>query len=196
MLIHRWRLALAAGALVILGAVGGGLVQAAIPSSGSAADRAASAASADAGLLDDIILAADPSAGPSAAPGSGPDRAQKLRDRLAARLGGLRKRIVHGTVSMVGAGGNLITVQLDHGTVSAVGSGSITVSEAGGGKVTVATDAATRVRKDRKRVTLADLKTGDEVLVQSTVDGAVATAKRIVVPPNAPAAPASTTPNG
>jgi hypothetical protein len=192
MLIPRWRLALTAGAFVILAAVGGGLVQAATSSAPPSSDPVLAAADPDAGLLDDLILAADP----STAPGAVPDRVQQLRDRLAARTGGLRKRIIHGTVSMVGPDGKVITVQLDHGTISTLGSGSMTLSETGGGTVTVGTDDATRVRIDRVRRSLADLKRGDDVLVLSTLDGGVATAKRIVIPPTAPAAPASTAPSG
>ncbi len=188
MLIPRWRLALTAGALVILGALGGGLVQAAVPMPDPIAATAPAAADATLDQLDDIILAADP----STAPGAVPDRTQKLRDRLAARLGGLRKRIVHGTVSLVGRDGKLVTVQLDHGTASAIGPGTITIAEAGGGSVPIKTTDATRVRVDKKLVSLSDLKVGDEVLVVSSLDGGTPTAKRIVVPPAAPA----TTPNG
>jgi hypothetical protein len=78
----------------------------------------------------------------------------------------------------------LITVQIDGGTISAMGAGSVTIAEKGGGSVTVATDADTRVRRDRKRATPADLKVGDTVHVMSRVaTGGSATAKVIVVPP-------------
>jgi hypothetical protein len=172
-----WRLALAAGALVILGAIGGGLVQAAT-STAPSADGAATAATAAAGDL--------------ASNSGSPARLLALRDRLEGRLAGLRRHLVHGTLTVLDRNGKLVTYQLDHGTVSAAGGGSITIAEAGGTSISVATTAETRVRKGMKPATLADLKTGDEVVVRSIVSGGTATAKLVVVPPRNPAAAAPT----
>jgi hypothetical protein len=184
MAIPRWRLALAAGALVILGAVGGGLVQASATASSAAADADAPAASTadNALLLDSIALTSDPTSSGAAVPA----QLLGLRDRLQGRLAYVRRHLVHGTLTVLDRDGKLVTYQLDHGTVSAVGSASITIAEAGGSSVTVATTSETRVRKDAKASTLADLKAGDEVLIRSTVVGSSASANLVVVPPANP----------
>jgi preprotein translocase subunit YajC len=168
MTIPPWRLALAAGTLVVLGAIGAGLVQAAATSTGPSADTTT----------------------PVPIPEDAAAHIVALRDRLDERHPGLRQHLVHGTLTVLGRNGKLVTLQLDHGTVASVGSASITIAEAGGTSITVATTAETRVRKDRKPATLADLKVGDEVVVQSTVDGGSATARRVVVPAARPAAAA------
>lgn len=185
MTIPPWRLALAAGALVVLGAIGGGLVQAAATSTALSADAAPPVATADdaAALLDSLAMTTDP----ASSSGAIPAQLLALRDRFGGRLPGLRQHLVHGTLTVLDGDGKLVTLQLDHGTVSAVGSGSITIAEAGGTSVSVATTAGTRVRKEKKPAMLADLKVGDEVVVRSTVDGGSATAKWVVVPPAGPA---------
>ncbi len=184
MTIPRRRLALVAGALVILGAAGGGLVQAAATPSVQGADPGATARAADdTVLLDSLALISDPTSGGASLP------AQRLavRDRLMERVANVRGHLVHGVVTMVDRDGKLVTYQVDHGTVSAIGSGSITIAEAGGSSVTVSTTTSTRVRREAKRSTLGGLKTGDEVVVRSIVDGGVASARLIIVPPARPA---------
>jgi preprotein translocase subunit YajC len=171
MTIPPWRLALAAGTLVVLGAIGGGLVQAAAIPTAPSADTVTPVAIADDAAAHLIAL----------------------RDRLDGRHPELRQRLVHGTLTVLDRDGKLVTLQLDHGTVSSVGSDSITIAEAGGTSVTVATTAETQVRRERKPATLADLKVGDEVVVQSTVNGGSATARRVVVPPGSTALRSSLT---
>ena len=188
MTIPHWRLGLAAGVLVVLGAIGGGLVEAAASSTASTADVAAPAtpigtANDAAALLDALALTTDP----ASSSGAIPAQLLALRDRLEGRLAGLRGRLVQGTLTVLDRDGKLVTLQLDHGTVSAVGGGSITIAEAGGTNVSVATTAETRVRREKKPATLADLKVGDEVVVTSTVAGSSATARLVVVPPASPA---------
>jgi hypothetical protein len=183
MTIPRWRLALASGALVVLGALGGGLVQAAAtPSAPAAGADPTAAAAEDALLLDSLVLASDPTSNGAALP------VQRLavRERLAGRLANLRSHLVHGTLTVLDRDENLVTYQLDHGTVSAIDGASITIAETGGTSVTVFTTAETRVRGDARPSTLDNLKAGDEVVVRSTVDGGSATAKLIVVPPASP----------
>jgi hypothetical protein len=70
----------------------------------------------------------------------------------------------------------------------------MTVAEAGGASVTLTTDTTTRVRKDGKKATLADLRSGNEVVVVSLVGGTGTSRAILVVIP--PAAPTSTTPKG
>jgi hypothetical protein len=115
-----------------------------------------------------------------------------LRDRVQERIANVRGRLVHGTITVLDRDGKLVTYQLDHGTVTAIGGASITIAESGGSSVTVATSTATRVRKDARPSTLANLKAGDEVLVRSTVTGATATATLVLVlPPSPTIAPSS-----
>jgi hypothetical protein len=194
MTIPRWRLALAAGALVVFGAVGGGFAQAAVAPSAPAAGTDSAAAAADGALLlDSLVLASDPTSSGAALPVPLLGVRERLAGRVAGRFGNLRDHLVHGTLTVLDRDGKLVSYQLDHGTVSAIGSASITIAEAGGASVTVSTTAETRVRKDSNPSTLANLKTGDEVVVRSTVDGGSATARLVVVPP---AMPAITSPSG
>ena len=185
MTIPRWRLALTAGALVVLGALGGGLVQAAVtPAVPADADAAAASAADKALLLDTVALMSDPTSSGAAMPA----QLVALRDRIQGRIANVRGHLVHGTLTVVDRDGKLVTYQVDHGTVSAVGSASITIAEAGGSSVTVSTTSETRVRRDAKPSTLAALKAGDEVVVRSTVAGGSATANLVVVLPARPAA--------
>jgi hypothetical protein len=183
MTIPRWRLALTAGALVVLGAVGGGLVQAAATpasSTGTAdADAAAASAANTAILLDALALMSDPTADGAAVPA----QLLALRDRIQERITNIRGRLVHGSLTVLGRDGKLVTYQFDHGTVSSIGRDSVTIAESGGSSVTVSTSSATRVRQATKPSTLADLKVGDEVLVRSTVAGGSAAANVVIILP-------------
>jgi len=89
-------------------------------------------------------------------------------------------------------GAGIQAFNLDHGTITALTAGSLTVAEAGGSTVTLTTDTTTRVRKDGKKATLADLRSGNEVVVVSLVGGTGTPRANLVVVP--PAAPTSTTP--
>jgi hypothetical protein len=182
MTIPRWRLALTAGALVVLGAAASGFVQAAAtpptPVATSNADGTAST-SDTAVLLDTLALMTDPTSSGAAMPA----QLLALRDRVGTRLANVRGHLVHGSLTVFDRDGKLVTWQLDHGTVSATGSASITIAESGGSKVTVSTSSATRVRKDAKPSTLTDIEAGDEVVVRSTVVNGAATANLVVVLP-------------
>ncbi len=129
MSIPRWRLALTIGALVVLGAVGSSLVQAAASPSGPSAGGAdaAAAAAADSALQDALALTSDPGSSGSATP----VQLLALRDRIQQRIANVRGRLVHGTLTVLDRDGKLATYQLDHGTVSSVGSASVTIAEAG-----------------------------------------------------------------
>ena len=158
----RMRVVLVGGALVLLSAVGVGLVQASTVQ--PAVDRP-------------VINAA------AAAPAATRDPSGGLAAPLRLRGRGL---IVHGTLTIDSPKDGLITVQVDGGTISAVDTDSVTIAEKGGGSVTVTINAETRVRRERTRATPADLKVGDTVRVVSRVaDGGGATAKAIVVTPPA-----------
>ena len=101
---------------------------------------------------------------------------------LPLRGGG--RYLVHGTITIDRPDDGLVTYQLDGGTISAVDADSISVAEEGGTTVTVAIDDATRVRVNRRQASIADLKTGQRVIVVSRVgDSGAATARLIRVPP-------------
>lgn len=202
MTMSRWRLALTAGALVTLGAVGGGLARAAVaPGSSPAwADPAAAAAAdadsaplADPGiLLDTLALTTDPTSSGAALP----VQLVGLRERLQDRIARVRGHLVHGSLTVLDRDGTLVSYQLDHGHVASIGGGSLAIAEAGGSSVTVATSSSTRVRTGSGPATLADVKVGDDILVRSIVNGGAATAKVIIVLPPSPAAPPAGTGNG
>jgi hypothetical protein len=160
--VPKRRLWVCGGGLLLLAAVGLGAVNAGSPSSTASENPPITTA------------AAQLTAGQSRAGGGGD--AALLRPR---RLG---RALVHGTVTLDLPQKGLVTVQLDHGKISALGANSVSISEAGGSTITVATDDQTRVRKEGKKAKLADLKPGDDVFVVSLLEGGKATAYRIVGP--------------
>jgi hypothetical protein len=167
MRIPTWRLALTGAAIVVLTVVGVGFVAA---SSNGSAPQAAS------------VAAPAASAGSSTA--AGPLANHPLLRRLLERLEnrpGLR-RLVDGRLTFTDQNGQLVTIQIDHGTIASIGAAQLTIAEAGGGQVTVSTDANTVVRlgDGSGKGSLADLKAGDEVFVQSRVDGSTVLAKHIL----------------
>lgn len=168
MQVPRWRIALTGGAIVVLGFAGFSLVQAGAPA---------------------IPVTASPAADASAAPAASPRAAAAAVGVERRALRALR-RIVHGTVTIDHPKQGLITVQLDGGTISAVDANSMMIAEKGGGApVKVALTADTRVRKNGAKATIGDLKVGDEVHVASRVVAGTATARLVIVPPAAKAAP-------
>lgn len=168
----RWRLAIVAGALLLSTALGAGLARAA-PSSASA-----------------VAAASAPAAEPGQ-PGPLGERFRALRDRFRdGHLARLRQHFVHGTFTVVGREGQLITIQVDHGTVAAIADGTLAIAEAGDRTVSVNTTEDTRVRKDREPSSLAALEVGEEVIVHSIVEDGAATARFVVVPPRVPGVPA------
>lgn len=200
MTISRWRIALTAGALIVLGAVGGGLVQAAAApaatltsrTTATAADALMASSTDSALLLDALGLTSERASGGTVA------QAQllTLRHRIQDRIARVRGRLVHGSLTVLDRDGKLVTYQFDHGTLSAVGSASITIAEAAGASVTVSTSTDTRVRKCGTTATRADLAAGDEVLVRSTVAGSSTSATLVIVFPRAPSTTPSSGGNG
>lgn len=170
--IPRWRLALVASALVVLGALGAGLVLAADPVGPPAAPEAIGLGA----FLD-----------PGQVPG---DAAAIAGERLGPRAGRFLhrlQRLVHleATVDLPDKG--IVTFAVDHGTLSAIGGDTISVKEKDGSTVTLKTTDATKVRKNREPAKLTDLKVGDEVIVMSRLESGSFVAYRIGVPPAPPA---------
>ena len=203
MTIASRSLALAGGAALLVGVLGAGIAVGAGASAGSAATistaapgaAAASAATDPTADAVDAALAAFDQAGTTgpaglAAPGATAQPATRLGQRL--RQFARWKQLVHATVTVNRPGAGIQAFNLDHGTITALTAGSLTVAEAGGSTVTLTTDTTTRVRKDGKKATLADLRSGNEVVVVSLVGGTGTPRANLVVVP--PAAPTSTTP--
>jgi hypothetical protein len=170
MRIPTWRLALTGGAVVILGAIGIGLV---------------AAASAPTTPTPNIVLAgATPGpATPAETRRPGHERFKNVHGAWGARLLRLGRHLVHAEATVTDKDGNLIALSFDHGTVKSFAGGSLTISEAGGGTETVTTDAATIVHVGREDGKLEDVSVGDEVFVQSRVHGGITLAKRILIIP-------------
>ena len=168
--IPTWRLGLTAGAVVILVAAGIGLVAAA----GAPASPASNVVTADA--------TKSPTGTGTTTRGQARERLEK-RAEFAARFLRIGRHLVHVEATLTDKDGQLITVWLDHGTVQSIGSGSLTISEAGGGTKTVRTDGSTIVRVGRGDGSLTDVRVGAEVFVQSRVDAGNPLAKRIRIIP-------------
>jgi hypothetical protein len=168
--IPTWRLAMTGGALVIFAVIGIGLV---------------AAASAPATPAPNIVLAGGTPgpAAPAETRQPGHERFKDGHGAWGARLLRLGRHLVHAEATVTDKDGNLITLAFDHGTVKTFAGGTLTISEAGGGSETVTTDGATVVYVGRKDGKLEDVTGGDEVFVQSRVDGGTTLAKRILIVP-------------
>jgi hypothetical protein len=171
MRIPTWRLALTGAALVVLAVAGIGFVAAA--GTGGTQQTATVETAPSTGTTSDTAPAAAPQR-PSLDGGL---------EEAYGRLGRLGGRLVHAEATVLDKDGNLIEIQLDHGTIKAIGDGSITISEAGDSTVVVKTDAETKVRIGREAGSLDDLAVGDEIFVQSRVDGGNVLAKHILKKP-------------
>ena len=174
MRIPTWRLALSGGAILILAIAGIGIAAAAGVGGTQQAATVDAAPATDTGASTDT----NPAAAPQRPLAGG-------LDEELGRLGRLGGRLVHAEATVQDKDGNLIDIQLDHGTIQAIGNGSITISEAGNSTVVVKTDTETKVRIGREAGTLDDLKVGDDIFVQSRVDGGNALAKHILKKPAA-----------
>ena len=187
-------LALAGGAALLVGVLGAGIAVGAGASAGSAAtsSTAAPGAAATGAVATGAAFDQAGTTGPAglAAPGATAQPATRLGQRI--RRFARWKQLVHATVTVNRPSAGIQTFNLDHGTITALTAGSMTVAEAGGSSVTLTTDTTTRVRKDGKKATLADLRSGNEIVVVSLVGGTGTSGVVLVVVP--PAASTPTTP--
>ena len=178
MRIPAWRVALTGGAIIVLAAAGIGFAAASgAPSQQATTSALANATTTDSGTIDgdlEFNLAADVELNDKLAP----TEAGKLQRLL--RIG---RHLVHAEVTVTDKDGNLVNLQLDHGTVQSIGSGSLVISEAGGGTETVSTGDATKVHLGREVGDLGDVTVGAEIFVQSRIDGGTVLARRIIVIP-------------
>ena len=177
MSIPRWRIALTGVAIGVLAIAGIGLVNAgsnAVDSTlatVSKAVQAEAASNAEEAALDAALEAA-PAAAREAADGRGANAGPVGRWVV--------RHLVHAVVTIQGEDDELYTIQLDRGAVTAVDADSLTIAEAGGSSVTVALNDATRVREGRERSNLDAIDVGDDVFVQSRIDGGTL-AKRVFI---------------
>ena len=172
MLPLRRQVPILVGSALLVALAGIGITQAQ-PSEAAATAPITVAAASDADVAAiDVVLAAEQVA-PDATGRAG---AERLR-RLAAW-----KHLVHGTVVVDLPKAGLTTIQLDHGTISAVSATSLTIAEAGGSSVTVSLSDESRVRRDGAKAAIADLRTGDVVVVMSKVESGGTTVSLVVVP--------------
>ena len=172
MLPLRRRVTILVGSALLVALAGIGIAQAQ-PSEATATAPTTVAAASDADVAAiDVVLAAEQVA-PDATGRAG---AQRLR-RLATW-----KHLVHGTVVVDLPKAGLTTIQLDRGTISAVSATSLTIAEAGGSSVTVSLSDESRVRRDGAKAAIADLETGDVVVVMSRVESGGTTVYLVVVP--------------
>ena len=173
MRIPTWRLVLTGSAVVILAALGIGLVAAANTPAASTSNV--------------VPVVGTPGPATTTAPGRPPrERLGERREPWGARLLRIGRHLVHAEATVTDKDGKLIDLWFDHGTVKSFTGGSLTISEAGGGTETLSTDDATIVYIGRTDGTLSDVTRGDEVFVQSRVDGGKALAKRILIVPTRP----------
>lgn len=172
MRIPTWRLVLTGGAIVVLAVAGIGFA----------------AAAGTGGTQQTAIVEAAPSADTD--DGTAP-ALRPQRERPAGRLARFGGRLVHAEATVQDKDGNLININLDHGTIEAIGNGSITIAAAGDASVTVKTDDDTKVWVGREEGSLDDLAVGDEIFVQSRVDGGNVLAKHIIERPAATSATSS-----
>jgi hypothetical protein len=197
-------LAVAGGAALLVGVLGAGI---AIGAGGSSNAGLAPATSAAAGQQAgaatvsgsdptanavDAALAAFDQAGTSDTAGlTAPGAAAKPVTGIAQRIRRFArwKQLVHATVTVDRPGTGIQTFNLDHGTIVALPAGSITISEAGGTSITVATDTSTRVRKGGVKAVLGNLAAGDQVMVVSVVGGAGPARALLVIVPLASTSP-------
>jgi hypothetical protein len=180
MRMPTWRIALSGAAVVTLAAVGIGLALA----SSAPATTPPSA----------IEAVGTPAPGSTARPDrrfgqDGSDR--QGRAGPGPRLLRLGRHLVHAEATVTDKDGKLVTLWFDHGTVARAGNGSLTIAETGGGMETISTDDATIVRIGRTEGSLNDVTAGDEVFVQSRVLNGLPAAKRILILPARPDAPAA-----
>jgi hypothetical protein len=109
--------------------------------------------------------------------------AAKAKGRKGELLAKLRGRVLHGQFVVLGKEDKPTTVAEQRGTVDAVSPTSITLTSKDGFKQTYAVTSDTKVRVDKKKSAIGDVKTGQTAAVLATVDGSTQTAKAIIERP-------------
>ena len=102
-----------------------------------------------------------------------PDQRPPRKKRPLALLA----RALHGEVTLAGEKHRVVVFQ--RGPVEKLSDTSLTVKSADGYTATYLVSTETKVRKDEDKATIADLKTGDRVLVVADKEGSTLKALRI-----------------
>jgi len=146
---------------------------------------AALAAVAVTGGIGASIASADtPTPAPSASPTATASPEADTEAKTTNEANGERKhrslqaRALHGEAT-VGGKAKQRVVQFQRGTVDKVSSTSITVTSADGFTATYVVDAQTKVRKDKKSASIANVEPADRVRVVAAEDGSTAIAHSI-----------------
>jgi hypothetical protein len=183
MRIPRWRLALTGAAMVVLLALAAGLAlgrpaRSAIPAGdpapvGTEAARVGndSAPSVDGGWLEALAAVAKPT-----------DRGADAGLAHLGRFFRHARHLVHAEATLDLPEVGLTTFALDHGVLTAIDGGSLTLRASDGSTASVATNADTKVRKERQKVGLADLALGAEAYVLSVKEDGLFVARHVWVP--------------
>jgi len=117
-------------------------------------------------------------ASPAASPtGSAAPRADRSAENQRHR--GVLRRTIHGEATLGGKAHRVVTSQ--RGTVEAVTETSLTVTSEDGFTATYVLTSDTRVRKERKAVSVSDIKLNDTVRVLAIKTGSVLTGKAVRV---------------
>jgi hypothetical protein len=140
-----------------------------------------------ASALTGVAMAADSGSASPASPASSTSSAPAKQHPRAAELKSLGKRVLHGEFTLQTKDGAK-TFDTEIGVVTGVSSTSasptsVTVKASDGFTQTWTLDATTRVRADKKKGTLADLKTGETLRLVGPVTAGTATALLALVRP-------------
>jgi hypothetical protein len=115
------------------------------------------------------------SATPTAAKATPTEKAKPSRDDRRHR--GLLRRALHGEVTLAGPQHRVVVFQ--RGPAAKASTTAVTVKSADGYTATYAIGAETKVRKNGKDATAADLEAGDRIFVTAVKDGSPPTAIRV-----------------
>jgi hypothetical protein len=109
-----------------------------------------------------------------------PANAKKKWGTRGGELGRLEGRLLHGQFVVRGKDNKPTTLAEQRGTVSAVSPTSISLTSTDGFSQTYVVNVDTKVRIDRKKSSIADVKLGQTATVIAGVSGSTETAKMIV----------------
>jgi hypothetical protein len=98
----------------------------------------------------------------------------------AERLAKLQGRLLHGQFTVLGKDNKPVDITEQRGNVDAVSPTSITLTSKDGFNHTYAVATTTRVRVDRTKGAIGNVKTGQQATVIAKVDGTTQTAALIV----------------
>jgi hypothetical protein len=131
------------------------------------------------------VAFADPTPSPSttASPEAKPDKGERgdRPGRIGKRFGhGLRGHGIHGEFVVKDRDGNFVTLLTQRGEVTAVDGDSITLKSEDGYTKTYTVNDDTRIRRDRDKAEIGDIKVGDQAAVTAEKSGDGGTARAVI----------------